>query len=81
MVCTSLFTYIPGVAYDFHHNTLYWTTENDRVVQLSLDGESNELTNVELSSSLGSIGVDYIGQRLYWIEDPSEVSVIIVNIQ
>ena len=70
----SLFTYLPGVAYDFNHNVLYWTTASQRVVQLSLDGEGNEPTDVELSSSLGSIGVDYIGQRVYWIEDSSEVS-------
>ena len=61
---------VTGVAYDVHHDVLYWTTENRGLVQLSLEGGGTEpIFLKEDLPGAASIGVDYIGQRLYWIED------------
>ena len=58
------------MAYDINHNVLYWTTGNGLVAQLSPKSEDNELTDLqELLPEPASIGVDYIGKRLYWIEN------------
>ena len=57
------------MAYDFNHDVLYWTTGKGLVVQLSPKSEDNELTDLqELLTGPASIGVDYIGKRLYWID-------------
>ena len=58
------------MAYDSNRDTIYWTN-NIYIVQLQRSGgntESNNLNEPFLSPP-GSIAVDYIGQRLYWILD------------
>ena len=57
------------MTYDFHRNTIYWTTLNI-VNQLSLNGGNN--VSEEVRNGLAqphSLVVDYIGRRLYWVED------------
>ena len=62
------------MTYDVHRNRIYWTNSNGFVVQLSLS--SGELVDV-VRNDPTSIAVDYIGQRLYWIE-PNSVWLIVL---
>ena len=67
-----LFTTV-GVTYDFHRNTLYWTTKSGLLIQLSLDDENPMPRNLHGLLDPTSVDVDYIYQRLYWIENANAV--------
>ena len=59
-----------GVAYDLYRNTIYWTNSDRVIVQSSLSS-GDSISIREPDGSRTSIAVDYIGQRLYWIESNS----------
>ena len=61
------------MTYDVHRNTIYWTDTNGFVVQLSLSGGEPAQ---HVRNEPTSIAVDYIGQRLYWIEPNSVWSIV-----
>jgi len=65
MICCLL-----GVAYDFYRNTIYWTNSNRDIVKSSLSNGETVVIG-ETGDGHTSIAVDYIGQRLYWIESNS----------
>ena len=59
-----------GVAYDSHRDIFYWTVagENTRLRQLTAGSTMpRELPFSVLNPT--SVVVDYIGERLYWIEE------------
>ena len=62
-----------GVTYDVHRNMIYWTNANGFVVRLSLNGGEPVHHVVDNPTS---IAVDYIGQRLYWIQPNSVWSTV-----
>lgn len=64
------------VAYDSQRDTLYWAVQgNLSELQRLIPRDTSSSTLVEDTSPIG-IAVDYIGQRLYWIEAGTTVCVV-----
>lgn len=63
------------MAYDSQRDKLYWAVEGE-FRQLS-SGSNSSSSLVEVTSPVG-MAVDYIGQRLYWIEANTRVCATVV---
>ena len=63
-------TITEGVAYDSHRDIFYWSIDGGSTNLRRLTGGStlpdSQLPSVSFPSS---VALDYIGQRLYWIEN------------
>ena len=65
-----MITIAEGVAFDSHRNIFYWSIDGGSTDLRQLTGGST--MPLELPSSVSfptSVALDYIGQRLYWIEN------------
>ena len=74
---------ILGVAYDSHRNIFYWAIDGGATRLRQLTGGDTESSELSLVANPSSVALDYIGQRLYWIEEIREngVSLVCVSIK
>ena len=75
MYCSSV-RLLLGVAYDSHRDIFYWAIagNNTNLRQLTAGSAMSQVLPFEVFNPT-SVAVDYIGERLYWIEDSNNVSV------
>lgn len=63
-----------GVAYDSQRDVFYWTTEGD--LQQFTRGPNPPSSLTTQVTSPVCVTLDYIGQRLFWIENKSVVCLV-----
>jgi len=66
------------VAYDSHRNIFYWATAGGATNLLQLTGGSTVSSELPMVANPTSVALDYIGQRLYWIENSYTVRICAV---
>ena len=62
------------MAYDSHRNIFYWAIDGGATALRQLTGGSTTSSELPLVANPTSVALDYIGQRLYWIENSDTVS-------
>ena len=67
-----------GVAYDSHRNIFYWAIDGGATRLRQLTGGDTVSSELSLVANPSSVALDYIGQRLYWIEEIRENGVSLV---
>ena len=67
--------FILEVAYDSQRDTLYWTVIGNPIQLQQLSPGSNVSLNLVKVNSTAGIAVDYIGQRMCWVEGSTLVCI------
>ena len=63
------------MAYDSQRDTLYWTVIGNPIQLQQLSPGSNVSLNLVKVNSTAGMAVDYIGQRMYWVEGSTLVCI------
>ncbi|XP_065906520.1 proto-oncogene tyrosine-protein kinase ROS-like isoform X3 [Dysidea avara] len=63
-----------GVAYDSHRNIFYWAIDGGATRLQQLTFGATALSELSLVANPSSVALDYIGQRLYWIENSNTIN-------
>ena len=63
------------MAYDSQRDTLYWTVNGNPIQLQQLSPGSDVSSNLVEVNSTAGMAVDYIGQRMYWVEGSTLVCI------